>query len=208
MAVRKDQRSQSSPVAAWLRDAVEKDPALGRMLEQLERVAGSDDPAVLVGPRGCGLERAARGVHFLSRRAADAVFSVTCGELLEASAEAELFGFDGGGHPPRIGLMERAGAGTVVLRDIDALPVGAQRALAHAVHQFSKAARSGPVPSALRTRLATASGQVAAQRESLARATAALDRAIDVLLPRESGTLYSSFGSTERGALRGGAIQA
>ena len=83
-----------------------------------------------------------------------------------------------------------------------------QRALAHAVHHFSKAARSGPVPSALRTRLATASGQVAAQRESLARATAALDRAIDVLLPREPGTLYSSFGSTERGVLRGGAIQA
>ena len=50
MAVRKDQRSQSSPVAAWLRDAVEKDPALGRMLEQLERVAGSDDPACWSGP--------------------------------------------------------------------------------------------------------------------------------------------------------------
>ena len=83
-----------------------------------------------------------------------------------------------------------------------------QRALAHAVQQFSNAARKGPVPSALRTRLATASGQVAAQRESLARATAALDRAIDVLLPREPATLYSSWGSTDRGTLRGGAIQA
>ena len=83
-----------------------------------------------------------------------------------------------------------------------------QRALAHAVHQFSNAARSGPVPSALRTRLATASGEVAAQRESLARATAALDRAIDVLLPREPGTLYSSWGSTDRGGLRGDTIQA
>ena len=153
MAVRKDQRSQSSPVAAWLRDAVEKDPALGRMLEQLERVAGSDDPAVLVGPRGCGLERAARGVHFLSRRAADAVFSVTCGELLEASAEAELFGFDGGGHPPRIGLVERAGAGTVVLRDIDALPVGAQRALAHALERGEYAPVNGGTAKPLQARV-------------------------------------------------------
>ena len=83
-----------------------------------------------------------------------------------------------------------------------------QRALAHAVQQFSTAARKGPVPSALRNRLATASGHVAAQRESLARATAALDRAIDVLLPREPGALYSSWGSTDRGGLRGGAIQA
>ncbi|MEP7057882.1 MAG: hypothetical protein ABI809_08940 [Caldimonas sp.] len=80
-------------------------------------------------------------------------------------------------------------------------------ALAHAVEQFSHAARSGPVPSALRMRLANASGEVAAQRESLARATAALDRAIDVLLPRESGPLYSSWGGAER-SLRGGAIQA
>ena len=82
------------------------------------------------------------------------------------------------------------------------------RALANAVEQFSSAARTGPIPPALRTRLASASGQVAAQRESLARATAALDRAIDVLLPREAGALYSAWGSTDRGGLRGGAIQA
>lgn len=81
------------------------------------------------------------------------------------------------------------------------------RALAHAVDQFSSAARSGPVPSALRTRLASASGQVAAQRESLARATAALDRAIDVLLPRDTNSVYSSWGAPDRG-VRGGAIQA
>ena len=83
-----------------------------------------------------------------------------------------------------------------------------QRALAHAVHQFSNAARSGPVPSALRTRLATASGEVAAQRESLARATAALDRAIDVLLPGDGLALYSALGSAERGALKSGVISA
>jgi DNA-binding NtrC family response regulator len=123
------------------------------MLEQLERIAGSDDPAVLVGSRGCGLERAARGVHFLSRRASEAVLSVACGELLEASAEAELFGFDGGGHPPRIGLIERAGAGTVVLRDIDALPVGAQRALAHALERGEYAPVNGGATKPLHARV-------------------------------------------------------
>ena len=67
------------------------------------------------------------------------------------------------------------------------------RALASAVTQFSDAAKSGPLPPALRHRLASASGQVAAQRESLARATAALDRAIDVLLPRrQRAPLYSA----------------
>ena len=81
------------------------------------------------------------------------------------------------------------------------------RALAAAVDHFARAARSGSVPPALRTRLVSTSGQVAAQRESLARATAALDRAIDVLLPREGTALYSTLGAAGRGA-RGTAVQA
>ena len=81
------------------------------------------------------------------------------------------------------------------------------RALASAVTQFSAAAKSGPLPPALRHRLASASGQVAAQRESLARATAALDRAIDVLMPDNSLPLYSALGSAER-VLKSGVISA
>ncbi len=82
------------------------------------------------------------------------------------------------------------------------------RALASAVSQFSDAAKSGPLPPALRSRLATASGEVAAQRESLARATAALDRAIDVLLPRDGLPLYSAIGSADRGVFKSGVIRA
>ena len=74
------------------------------------------------------------------------------------------------------------------------------RALASAVDHFTRAAREGGVPVTLRMRLSQASGQVAAQRESLARATAAFDRAIDVLLPRDHGGLYSTHGSAERSA--------
>lgn len=81
------------------------------------------------------------------------------------------------------------------------------RALARAVDHFARATRSGPVPSPLRERLKLASGLVASQRESLARATAALDRAMDVLMPRDrSAGVYSASGAAS--ALRGGAIQA
>lgn len=80
------------------------------------------------------------------------------------------------------------------------------RALAHAVDRFATAARGGRVPPALRDRLAAASGQIAAQRESLARATAALDRAIDVLLPRDAATLRGVQGSAHHG-LHGGLVQ-
>jgi hypothetical protein len=82
------------------------------------------------------------------------------------------------------------------------------RALATAIEQFSRAARDGGVPSQLRHRLALVSGQVAAQREALARATASLDRAIDVLLPEPGAApVYGRHGGAER-PLRGGPLQA
>ena len=73
---------------------------------------------------------------------------------------------------------------------------------------FSRAARHGALPAPLRQRLMRASSQVAAQRESFARATAALDRAIDVLLPREAAAIYSPQGAAERAGTRGGSVQA
>ncbi|MDP1650844.1 MAG: hypothetical protein Q8M01_21965 [Rubrivivax sp.] len=82
-------------------------------------------------------------------------------------------------------------------------------ALAHAVDDFRRAARSGGVPPALRQRLALAGGQVAAQRDALARATASLDRAIDVLIPgMATPSLYSEAGATGRNARQGASLQA
>jgi hypothetical protein len=81
------------------------------------------------------------------------------------------------------------------------------RALARAVDHFARAAKSGAVPPPLRERLKLAGGLVASQRESLARATAALDRAMDVLMPRERASgIYSATG-TDR-TVRSEAIQA
>lgn len=74
-----------------------------------------------------------------------------------------------------------------------------QRALAAALDQLRRSARDGQLPPQLRQRLALASGRVAAQRESLARASAALDRAIDVLLPAPTPRgAYSAAGLSER----------
>lgn len=83
-------------------------------------------------------------------------------------------------------------------RDMGAIEDHAQalhRALEQAVDGFSRAARGGSgIPPALRTRLVHAGGQVAAQRESLARATVALDRAMDVLMPSSAGVLPGPIG--------------
>jgi hypothetical protein len=100
-----------------------------------------------------------------------------------------------------VALLERNSS------DIDTHASELHSALARAVDHFSRAARHGALPPPLRQRLMRASSQVAAQRESFARATAALDRAIDVLLPREANGLYSARGASER-ATRGSSLQA
>ena len=84
-------------------------------------------------------------------------------------------------------------------RDANAVALHADalhQALADAVNAFMHAARHGGVPAAMRLRLSHAGAQVARQREVLARATAALDRAIDLLLPDEPGhtKVYNAAG--------------
>lgn len=93
-------------------------------------------------------------------------------------------------------------AATLCRRDADAIEAAAShlhKALATAIADFRRAAIQGAVPPQLRRRLVSASGQVAAQREALARATASLDRAIDVLLPDASAhSVYDAQGGTAR----------
>lgn len=115
-------------------------------------------------------------------------------EMTLAAVEARLTALG-------VALLERNA------HDIDLHAGELHRALARAVDHFSRAARHGALPPPLRQRLMRASSQVAAQRESFARATAALDRAIDVLLPQETSGLYSSLGGSDRSVL-GGSIQA
>jgi hypothetical protein len=120
------------------------------------------------------------------------------------AAEAEL-------EAPLAALEARLAAFSSALRntDADATDRAAgelHAALAAAVDRFHRAAREGSIPRALRQRLALASAQVAAQREALARATASLDRAIDVLMPRGAApaALYSASGNAERPLPSGG----
>jgi hypothetical protein len=70
--------------------------------------------------------------------------------------------------------------------------------LSGSVAVFREAARHQQViPAPMKQRLAGASARIAAQREALARATTALDRAIDVLLP-ENPSGYAATGHAAR----------
>lgn len=115
-----------------------------------------------------------------------------------------------------LALIEaRLAALGAALRDRNAIAIESdalalQRALASAIHRFSAAARqAGGIPLPLRRRLAVISGQVQTQRESLVRATAALDRAMDVLMPSaQPVAAYAAHGGVERPVSQGGFVGA
>jgi len=76
-----------------------------------------------------------------------------------------------------------------------------QAAMRAAMTRFAQVAKRGTMPPVLRKRFALASGQVAAQREALFRATTALDQALEILIPRPAtdSSVYCAQGASQRG---------
>lgn len=92
-------------------------------------------------------------------------------------------------------------------RDTDALErhsLAVQRLMAATLEQ----ARRGQLQPEARQRLAQAGAQLAAERVSLSRATAAFDRAIDALMPAETLGLYSESGRSLKRRSSGDSVSA
>lgn len=74
--------------------------------------------------------------------------------------------------------------------------------------QALQLARGAPLEAVLRQRLARCGAQMAAQRQALFRASTALDRAMEVLMPAEPTGLYGETGRALRQRSRGGSMTA
>ena len=107
--------------------------AFRRFVGALERVAPSDATVLIQGESGSGKGRAARALHELSPRAAGPFVSVDLSALAPSLVESELFGHEQGAftgaHRERQGRLRRAHGGTLVLDDIDTLPLEVQSKL-------------------------------------------------------------------------------
>jgi len=84
---------------------------------------------------------------------------------------------------------------------VEAASTALHETMRGAMTQFAQVARRGKMPMALRTRFALASGQIAAQREALYRATALVEQNLEILIPRPMAetSVYSASGASQRG---------
>ena len=94
---------------------------MAAVLRELERVAPSRLPILVVGPTGCGKELAARELHRRSGRRGPLV-AVNCSAFAESLMESEVFGHVKGAFTgalrDRVGAIEAAEGGTLFLDEV------------------------------------------------------------------------------------------
>jgi two-component system NtrC family response regulator len=100
--------------------------AMQRVFQLIRRVAPTDEPVLVTGESGTGKELVARAIHAESLRAGRPFVVVNCGGIPDTLLEGELFGHEAGAFTDakrrRIGLVEQAATGTLLLDEVGELP--------------------------------------------------------------------------------------
>jgi DNA-binding NtrC family response regulator len=108
-------------------------PAMKRVFEMLESVAGSDANVLIVGESGTGKELAANAVHAQSPRIDGPLVKINCAALPKDLIESELFGHVKGAFTgattDKPGLLEEAHRGSLLLDEITEMPLDLQAKL-------------------------------------------------------------------------------
>jgi two-component system response regulator HydG len=98
---------------------------MGRLMEQVERIASQETTILLGGETGTGKTRLAGLIHQLSSRRDRPFLTINCGALSASLIESEMFGHAKGAFTGadanRVGKFEAVGRGTLFLDEIDSL---------------------------------------------------------------------------------------
>jgi DNA-binding NtrC family response regulator len=109
------------------------------LMEQVRRVAPQETTLLFTGETGTGKTRLARLVHEKSPRRAAPFLVVDCGALSASLVESELFGHAKGAFTgadrDRIGKLVAAAEGTLLLDEVNSLPLPLQAKLLRAVDE-------------------------------------------------------------------------
>lgn len=122
-----------------------QDPKFLKSVQSARMASGSPSPIMLCGETGCGKELFAQSIHNNSRRRFNQYLAINCAAIPENLLEGILFGTAKGsftGALDKAGLFENANGGTLLLDEINSMPMGLQAKLLR-VLQEKKVRRVG-----------------------------------------------------------------
>jgi DNA-binding NtrC family response regulator len=119
----------SEPRMAWIAE----DPASKGVVELARKVAETATTLLITGESGTGKDHLARLIHELGPRRDAPFLKIDCASLPQELVESELFGHERGAFTgaveQKLGRLEMAGAGTIVLDEVAALSPATQSKL-------------------------------------------------------------------------------
>jgi two-component system nitrogen regulation response regulator NtrX len=114
---------------------------ISSLKSQIERVSPTGSRVLITGAPGAGKETVARLIHAKSRRADGPFVALNCAILAPERFETELFGVEAGADahaaPRRVGVLERAHGGTLLLDEISDMPLETQGKIARVLQDQS-----------------------------------------------------------------------
>ena len=139
-------------------------------VRQIEKIAGSDATVLLCGESGTGKGVAARRLHDEGARRDGPFVAVNLAAIAPTLVESALFGHEKGAftdaHRERQGLFRRADGGTIVLDDIDLLPLEVQVKLLRVLQEREVEPLGASAPISVDVRvIATTNRDLAAEAE-------------------------------------------
>jgi DNA-binding NtrC family response regulator len=129
-------------------------PAMLEVFTTIRRVAPHLRGGLITGPSGTEMELVARALHELGPTATGPFLSCNCTAIQEGAFESELFGA-----PDRPGLLEQASGGTLLLSEVEAVPLSTQSRLFVAVESGTMRAPGSAASVPLNLRLLASSSR-------------------------------------------------
>lgn len=142
---------------------VGKSKGIQEVYELIEAVAGNDATVLIRGETGTGKEMVARAIHAAGSRKDEPFVAISCSALQQTLLESELFGHEKGSFTgaqgQKIGKLESAGKGTVLLDEIGDTPPDVQIKLLRVLEEREFERVGGLKPIKLNARILAATNR-------------------------------------------------
>lgn len=114
--------------AGTVSELLGRSSAVNQIRQSIDKMAPSGSRILISGPAGSGKEVVARLVHAKSKRASGPFIVVNCATMHPDRMEIELFGSEHplDGHARKVGLLEQADGGTLLLDEVADMPLETQ----------------------------------------------------------------------------------